>query len=143
MSAIRSPPMTRKIESKHAKLDKNNLLYFDILKNHEDQNNKTSKDCDNDDFHAVNYNNNSKLINKKILSDQLWYHGLIKRVETQRLLRYDGDFLVRESISSGPGRYVLSGLWEKKNVHFEINEYKLYEGDYSISLFHVSFFLLL
>lgn len=69
------------------------------------------------------------------LSDQNWYHGLIKRAEAQRLLRNDGEFLVRESISAGPGNYVLSGLWKGKHLHFEINVTTA--GSTSKELYHV------
>jgi hypothetical protein len=55
------------------------------------------------------------------LTDQCWYHGAIKRVTAQELLRRDGDFLVRDSISK-LGAYVLTARWRGQPLHFEINQ---------------------
>ncbi|NXD98683.1 SHC1 protein, partial [Chaetorhynchus papuensis] len=38
-----------------------------------------------------------------------WYHGKMSRKEAEKLLKVNGDFLVRESTTS-PGQYVLTGL---------------------------------
>ncbi|KAJ7416529.1 SHC-transforming protein 1 [Willisornis vidua] len=38
-----------------------------------------------------------------------WYHGKMNRKEAEKLLKVNGDFLVRESTTS-PGQYVLTGL---------------------------------
>ncbi|NXA44247.1 SHC1 protein, partial [Eudromia elegans] len=38
-----------------------------------------------------------------------WYHGKMSRKEAEKLLRLNGDFLVRESTTT-PGQYVLTGL---------------------------------
>ncbi|XP_066577620.1 SHC-transforming protein 1 isoform X1 [Amia ocellicauda] len=43
------------------------------------------------------------------LRGELWFHGQLSRKEAERLLRTDGDFLVRESTTT-PGQYVLTGL---------------------------------
>lgn len=47
------------------------------------------------------------------IKQQLWneecFHGRLSRRAAEKLLVKDGDFLVRESITS-PGQYVLSGL---------------------------------
>ncbi|XP_015265874.1 PREDICTED: tyrosine-protein kinase Fes/Fps [Gekko japonicus] len=53
---------------------------------------------------------------QKPLHQQAWYHGAIPRLEVQRLLQADGDFLVRES--QGKQEYVLSVLWEGQPRHF-------------------------
>ncbi|GMT28873.1 hypothetical protein PFISCL1PPCAC_20170, partial [Pristionchus fissidentatus] len=42
------------------------------------------------------------------LSRQPWYHGLLSREETERMLIHIGDFLVRQS-SRAPGQAILSG----------------------------------
>ncbi|NWI17795.1 SHC1 protein, partial [Crypturellus soui] len=38
-----------------------------------------------------------------------WYHGKMSRKEAEKLLKLNGDFLVRESTTT-PGQYVLTGL---------------------------------
>ncbi|NXF25476.1 SHC1 protein, partial [Rhodinocichla rosea] len=38
-----------------------------------------------------------------------WYHGKMSRKEAEKLLKVNGDFLVRESTTT-PGQYVLTGL---------------------------------
>uniref|UniRef100_UPI00398F4A4D SHC-transforming protein 1-like isoform X1 n=2 Tax=Pristiophorus japonicus TaxID=55135 RepID=UPI00398F4A4D len=43
------------------------------------------------------------------LLKEVWYHGRMSRQEAERLLIKDGDFLVRESMTT-PGQYVLTGL---------------------------------
>uniref|UniRef100_A0A0N5BTY5 SH2 domain-containing protein n=1 Tax=Strongyloides papillosus TaxID=174720 RepID=A0A0N5BTY5_STREA len=55
------------------------------------------------------------------LHSQPWYHGLIKRIEAEFLLKNDGDFLVRDSISK-EGEYVLTVQWSSKPLHFQINQ---------------------
>lgn len=46
---------------------------------------------------------------KQQLQNEECFHGRLSRGAAERLLVKDGDFLVRESITS-PGQYVLSGL---------------------------------
>ncbi|NWV06542.1 SHC1 protein, partial [Ptilonorhynchus violaceus] len=43
------------------------------------------------------------------LRRELWYHGKMNRKEAEKLLKVNGDFLVRESTTT-PGQYVLTGL---------------------------------
>ncbi|XP_048471664.1 SHC-transforming protein 1 isoform X3 [Rhincodon typus] len=43
------------------------------------------------------------------LAKEVWYHGRMSRQEAERLLIKDGDFLVRESVTT-PEQYVLTGL---------------------------------
>ncbi|TGZ75334.1 hypothetical protein CRM22_000439 [Opisthorchis felineus] len=45
-----------------------------------------------------------------------WYVGTMSRKEAERLLRYEGDFLVRAS-AQHPGQFVLSGLQDNKCRH--------------------------
>lgn len=42
------------------------------------------------------------------LQNEIWFHGMLSRKESERLLTRDGDFLVRES-GTTPGQYVLTG----------------------------------
>jgi len=48
------------------------------------------------------------------LEDEEWFHGILPREEVQRLLRQDGDYLVRESQKRGTNemQYVLSVMWQ-------------------------------
>ncbi|KAK2818328.1 hypothetical protein Q7C36_022261 [Tachysurus vachellii] len=48
-----------------------------------------------------------------------WYHGQLHREGAEELLKNDGDFLVRDSSTSG-GDYVLSCMWKKQCMHFKI-----------------------
>ncbi|KAJ3605799.1 hypothetical protein NHX12_027843, partial [Muraenolepis orangiensis] len=43
------------------------------------------------------------------LGGQPWYHGQMNRRDAEKLLRDDGDFLVRKS-TTNPGSYVLTGM---------------------------------
>ncbi|KAF7696687.1 SHC-transforming protein 3 [Silurus meridionalis] len=43
------------------------------------------------------------------LEQQSWYHGEMSRHNAEKLLRNDGDFLVRKS-TTNPGSYVLTGM---------------------------------
>ncbi|XP_069607069.1 breast cancer anti-estrogen resistance protein 3 homolog [Ranitomeya imitator] len=59
----------------------------------------------------------------KLSSDDLrshaWYHGPLSRQEAEGLLQTDGDFLIRDSLSS-PGDYVLSCVSSRQVLHFKI-----------------------
>uniref|UniRef100_A0A8C5BGB8 BCAR3 adaptor protein, NSP family member n=1 Tax=Gadus morhua TaxID=8049 RepID=A0A8C5BGB8_GADMO len=50
-----------------------------------------------------------------------WYHGSIPRQVAENLVQRDGDFLVRDSLSS-PGCYVLTSQWRNTAQHFKINK---------------------
>ncbi|XP_054842238.1 tyrosine-protein kinase Fer [Eublepharis macularius] len=67
---------------------------------------------------------------EKPLAEQDWYHGAIPRIESQELLKQQGDFLVRESHGK-PGEYVLSVFSDGQRRHFIIqlveNQYR-FEG---------------
>uniref|UniRef100_A0A8C4PX69 SH2 domain containing 3A n=1 Tax=Eptatretus burgeri TaxID=7764 RepID=A0A8C4PX69_EPTBU len=54
-----------------------------------------------------------------ILSSHGWYHGGIPRQVAEQALAADGDFLVRDSVSS-PGQYVLTCRWRDTPLHFKI-----------------------
>ncbi|XP_073436800.1 breast cancer anti-estrogen resistance protein 3 homolog isoform X1 [Dendrobates tinctorius] len=53
------------------------------------------------------------------LRSHAWYHGPLSRQEAERLLQTDGDFLIRDSLSS-PGDYVLSCVSNSQVLHFKI-----------------------
>ncbi|XP_078802223.1 breast cancer anti-estrogen resistance protein 3 isoform X1 [Oryzias latipes] len=50
-----------------------------------------------------------------------WYHGAIPRQVAENLVQRDGDFLVRDSLSS-PGSYVLTCQWRNAPQHFKVNK---------------------
>ncbi|XP_033478265.1 breast cancer anti-estrogen resistance protein 3 isoform X1 [Epinephelus lanceolatus] len=50
-----------------------------------------------------------------------WYHGAIPRQVAENLVQRDGDFLIRDSLSS-PGNYVLTSQWRNAAQHFKINK---------------------
>ncbi|XP_075901173.1 breast cancer anti-estrogen resistance protein 3 homolog isoform X2 [Nelusetta ayraudi] len=50
-----------------------------------------------------------------------WYHGAIPRQVAENLVQRDGDFLIRDSLSS-PGSYVLTSQWRNEAQHFKINK---------------------
>uniref|UniRef100_A0A8C7YAK3 BCAR3 adaptor protein, NSP family member n=1 Tax=Oryzias sinensis TaxID=183150 RepID=A0A8C7YAK3_9TELE len=50
-----------------------------------------------------------------------WYHGAIPRQVSENLVQRDGDFLVRDSLSS-PGSYVLTCQWRNAPQHFKVNK---------------------
>ncbi|XP_053550011.1 breast cancer anti-estrogen resistance protein 3 isoform X2 [Bombina bombina] len=61
----------------------------------------------------------------KLSSEELrshaWYHGRIPRQVSESLVRRDGDFLIRDSLSS-PGNLVLTCQWKNVSQHFKINK---------------------
>uniref|UniRef100_A0A4W4DVF1 BCAR3 adaptor protein, NSP family member n=2 Tax=Electrophorus electricus TaxID=8005 RepID=A0A4W4DVF1_ELEEL len=50
-----------------------------------------------------------------------WYYGAIPRQVAENLVQRDGDFLIRDSLSS-PGNYVLTCQWKNSPQHFKINK---------------------
>lgn len=55
-------------------------------------------------------------VHKAQLAAVSWYHGPITRIESEILLKNDGDFLVRDSHGTR-GQYVLSGMQKKTPKH--------------------------
>ncbi|XP_029683601.1 breast cancer anti-estrogen resistance protein 3 isoform X2 [Takifugu rubripes] len=55
------------------------------------------------------------------LRSHAWYHGAIPRQVAETLVQRDGDFLIRDSLSS-PGSYVLTSQWRNTAQHFKINK---------------------
>lgn len=54
----------------------------------------------------------------KSLVDEEWFHGVLPRDEVVRLLRTEGDFLVRETVRNDENQAVLSVLWGGRDKHF-------------------------
>eukprot|EP00057_Strongylocentrotus_purpuratus_P010046 XP_011664520.1 PREDICTED: breast cancer anti-estrogen resistance protein 3 isoform X1 [Strongylocentrotus purpuratus] len=50
-----------------------------------------------------------------------WFHGGISREKAEKLIRENGDFLVRDSISK-PGNFVLTVRWKGVSMHFVVNK---------------------
>lgn len=59
------------------------------------------------------------LLSSEDLRSHAWYHGRIPRQVSENLMRRDGDFLVRDSLSS-PGDFVLTCQWKNLPQHFKI-----------------------
>ncbi|XP_018767755.3 breast cancer anti-estrogen resistance protein 3 isoform X1 [Serinus canaria] len=55
------------------------------------------------------------------LRSHAWYHGRIPRQVSEGLVQRDGDFLIRDSLSS-PGNFVLTCQWKNTPQHFKINK---------------------
>lgn len=60
------------------------------------------------------------LLSSEDLRSHAWYHGRIPRQVSENLVQRDGDFLVRDSLSS-PGNFVLTCQWKNLAQHFKIN----------------------
>lgn len=62
------------------------------------------------------------------LENYLWYHGKISRQDAENNLKKDGDFLVRDSTTTGPmegshQQYVLSGVCQGSKCHILLVDY--------------------
>uniref|UniRef100_UPI00398E7E59 breast cancer anti-estrogen resistance protein 3 isoform X2 n=1 Tax=Pristiophorus japonicus TaxID=55135 RepID=UPI00398E7E59 len=60
-------------------------------------------------------------LNSEDLRSHAWYHGHIPRQVAETLIQRDGDFLIRDSLSS-PGNHVLTCQWKDAPHHFKINK---------------------
>ena len=52
-----------------------------------------------------------------LLEENIWFHGVLPRLEVVRLLQEDGDFLVRETVRNEEKQIVLSVMWSSPK-HF-------------------------
>ncbi|XP_064004105.1 breast cancer anti-estrogen resistance protein 3 isoform X2 [Pogoniulus pusillus] len=59
-------------------------------------------------------------LNSDDLRSHAWYHGRIPRQVAEGLVQRDGDFLIRDSLSS-PGNFVLTCQWKNTSQHFKIH----------------------
>ncbi|XP_072096257.1 SH2 domain-containing protein 3C-like isoform X1 [Mobula birostris] len=55
------------------------------------------------------------------LRSHAWYHGRIPREVSENLMQKNGDFLIRDSLTS-VGDYVLTCQWRNEPLHFKINK---------------------
>ncbi|XP_038649790.1 breast cancer anti-estrogen resistance protein 3 isoform X2 [Scyliorhinus canicula] len=60
-------------------------------------------------------------LNSEDLRSHAWYHGHIPRKVAESLIQRDGDFLIRDSLSS-PGNQVLTCQWKDTPHHIKINK---------------------
>ncbi|GMT05030.1 hypothetical protein PENTCL1PPCAC_27204, partial [Pristionchus entomophagus] len=58
-------------------------------------------------------------VEEEEIRNEPFYHGKITRVRAEAIVKENGDFLVRDSISNA-GEFVLTSYW-KKPLHFQIN----------------------
>lgn len=66
------------------------------------------------------------------LYEEEWFHGVLPREEVVRLLRHDGDFLVRETTRNDESQTVLSVSW---------NGHKHFIVQITAEVTHFNFFL--
>ncbi|XP_069465229.1 SH2 domain-containing protein 3C isoform X2 [Ambystoma mexicanum] len=62
------------------------------------------------------------------LRSHAWYHGRIPREVSESLVQRNGDFLIRDSLTS-LGDYVLSCRWKNEPLHFKINKVMVRTSD--------------
>ncbi|XP_068104669.1 SH2 domain-containing protein 3C isoform X2 [Hyperolius riggenbachi] len=60
-------------------------------------------------------------LNSSDLRSHAWYHGRIPREVSESLVQRNGDFLIRDSLTS-LGDYVLTCRWKNEPLHFKINK---------------------
>ncbi|XP_006892592.1 PREDICTED: SH2 domain-containing protein 3C isoform X1 [Elephantulus edwardii] len=62
------------------------------------------------------------------LRSHAWYHGRIPREVSETLVQRNGDFLIRDSLTS-LGDYVLTCRWRNQALHFKINKVVVKAGE--------------
>ncbi|XP_077001857.1 SH2 domain-containing protein 3C isoform X4 [Tamandua tetradactyla] len=62
------------------------------------------------------------------LRSHAWYHGRIPREVSESLVQRNGDFLIRDSLTS-LGDYVLTCRWRNQALHFKINKVVVKAGE--------------
>lgn len=62
------------------------------------------------------------------LRSHAWYHGRIPREVSESLVQRNGDFLIRDSLTS-VGDYVLTCRWRNEPLHFKINKVTVKSSD--------------
>ncbi|XP_053551885.1 SH2 domain-containing protein 3C isoform X2 [Bombina bombina] len=67
-------------------------------------------------------------LNSSDLRSHAWYHGRIPREVSETLVTRNGDFLIRDSLTS-LGDYVLTCRWKNDTLHFKINKVMVKTSD--------------
>ncbi|XP_018088249.1 SH2 domain-containing protein 3C isoform X2 [Xenopus laevis] len=67
-------------------------------------------------------------LNSSDLRSHAWYHGRIPREVSESLVQKNGDFLIRDSLTS-LGDYVLTSRWKNEPLHFKINKVMVKTSD--------------
>ncbi|XP_073456551.1 SH2 domain-containing protein 3C isoform X2 [Aquarana catesbeiana] len=67
-------------------------------------------------------------LNSSDLRSHAWYHGRIPREVSETLVHKNGDFLIRDSLTS-LGDYVLTCRWKNEPLHFKINKVMVKTSD--------------
>ncbi|KAM8934673.1 SH2 domain-containing protein 3C [Pelodytes ibericus] len=67
-------------------------------------------------------------LNSSDLRSHAWYHGRIPREVSESLVQRNGDFLIRDSLTS-LGDYVLTCRWKNEPLHFKINKVMVKSSD--------------
>ncbi|XP_066436666.1 SH2 domain-containing protein 3C isoform X2 [Eleutherodactylus coqui] len=67
-------------------------------------------------------------LNSSDLRSHAWYHGRIPREVSESLVQRNGDFLIRDSLTS-LGDYVLTCRWKNEPLHFKIDKVMVKTSD--------------
>ncbi|KAM4663743.1 SH2 domain-containing protein 3C isoform 2-T2 [Discoglossus pictus] len=67
-------------------------------------------------------------LNSSDLRSHAWYHGRIPREVSESLVQRNGEFLIRDSLTS-LGDYVLTCRWKNESLHFKINKVMVKTSD--------------
>ncbi|XP_063792704.1 SH2 domain-containing protein 3C isoform X1 [Pseudophryne corroboree] len=67
-------------------------------------------------------------LNSSDLRSHAWYHGRIPREVSETMIQRNGDFLIRDSLTS-LGDYVLTCRWKNEPLHFKINKVMVKTSD--------------
>lgn len=73
---------------------------------------------------------------ERSLVEQEWFHGVLPREEVVRLLRADGDYLVRETTRNHARQLVLSVCWGQ-HKHFIVQTTPEVSSDLNVKIISV------
>lgn len=85
------------------------FFFFHLLEPFDSTLESVNRSCILDSSTSSLSNNLATLTQSQLLAKEEWFHGSISRKESEALVVYDGDFLVRES-QGLPGQFVLTGM---------------------------------
>ena len=104
--------MTNKLKAASSKLEIGSVDTINSMSKIEQPNTISNLDSNSTSTLEV-----SKKNGHKQLEEEIWFHGVLPRLEVVRLLQEDGDFLVRETVRNEEKQIVLSVMWSSPK-HF-------------------------